>query len=418
MTLILHEFDVADALLASQTAYSAGELSIDAEALTKELKHQDPRIKDVRFTVVHPGESTRILCVKDALAPMCKAKGVQLGAGISHCLNNLAVVTCGPIVAFQEGIIDMSGPGAAYSPFASLILLVVEISVASITPHQHEETVRHAGMYVAEALAKTTINQHPDQVQEIVWGESDGDPSLPRVAYLSLQLSQGLLHDNYLRRTVDSYGVNVKQELPSVIDPRLVLDGGLVSGNCVSACDKTTTYHHQKNPVILELLAGQGIRWNFVGMVLSHVPTRLAEKRQAAKTAVDMLRELNAEGVVVTKEGFGNPDADMMMIIRWLEQAGVKTVAISDEFAGPEGDSQSLADATPEADALVSTGNANQRIKLPPMRKVIGPLPDVARLAGGYPHSLHHDGALEIELQAIVGATNQLGYSFLSCREV
>ena len=52
------------------------------------------------------------------------------------------------------------------------------------------------------------------------------------------------------------------------------------------------------------------------------------------------------------------------------------------------------------------------------MDRVIGPLPDVARLAGGYPHSLGDDGSLEVELQAIVGATNQLGFSSLSCREI
>ena len=97
---------------------------------------------------------------------------------------------------------------------------------------------------------------------------------------------------------------------------------------------------------------------------------------------------------------------------------GIRTVAITDEYAGPDGDSQSLADTTPEADALVSVGNANAKLRLPPMDRVIGPLPDVGRLAGGYPHSLGDDGSLEVELQAIVGATNQLGFSRLSCREI
>ena len=71
-----------------------------------------------------------------------------------------------------------------------------------------------------------------------------------------------------------------------------------------------------------------------------------------------------------------------------LEAAGIRTVAITDEYAGADGASQSLADATPQADALVSTGNANERIVLPPMDKLLGPLPDVARLAGGYAQSL------------------------------
>ena len=51
------------------------------------------------------------------------------------------------------------------------------------------------------------------------------------------------------------------------------------------------------------------------------------------------------------------------------------------------------------------------------MEKTVGPTADVVRLAGGYPGSLRDDGTIEIELQALIGATNQLGYGTLSCRE-
>ena len=106
-----------------------------------------------------------------------------------------------------------------------------------------------------------------------------------------------------------------------------------------------------------------------------------------------------------------------MMLIRGLTEAGVSVVAISDEFAGGSGDSQSLADTAVEAVAIISTGNANERIHLPPMATTIGPLPDVVRLAGGYPGSLHDDGSLTVEIQAIMGATNELGAGRLSCRD-
>ena len=46
---------------------------------------------------------------------------------------------------------------------------------------------------------------------------------------------------------------------------------------------------------------------------------------------------------------------------------------------------------------------------------VIGPLPDVQRLAGGYASSLHEDGSMDVELQAVVGSTNQLGFGRLTC---
>ena len=151
---------------------------------------------------------------------------------------------------------------------------------------------------------------------------------------------------------------------------------------------------------------------------MTNEPTRLAAKQRSAERAVELVRELGADAAIITKEGFGNPDADLMMIIRALEAAGIATVAITDEFAGTDGASQSLTDATPEADALVSVGNANELIELPAMQTVIGPLPDVARLAGGYAQSVHEDGTMTVELQAIIGSTNQLGFSRLSCREI
>jgi len=48
------------------------------------------------------------------------------------------------------------------------------------------------------------------------------------------------------------------------------------------------------------------------------------------------------------------------------------------------------------------------------MEKVIG-FPDFANvIAGGFQGSLHEDGAILVELQAITGATSELGYSKIS----
>ncbi|MGD8341514.1 MAG: glycine/sarcosine/betaine reductase component B subunit [Gammaproteobacteria bacterium] len=388
-------------------------LTVDADFLRSFVEARDEHIVSVRVRVAAPGESTRILCVKDVIEPRVKLDDAPPGEGETLALDGVAVVTTGPIVGFQEGIIDMSGPGADYTPFSRLALVVIEIEVrAGTSAHEHEAAVRHAGLDAAEYLAAQCRKVAPDRTDEFAWIGAAAAATLPRVACVDMVLSQGLLHDTYV------LGRNAIEGMPRILDPLVAIDGGIVSGNCVSACDKTTTWHHQHNPVISELLEGHGQRWNFVGLVVTNLPTRLAEKQRSAERAVALARELAPAGAILTKEGFGNPDADLMMLIDGLEAAGIRTVAITDEFAGPEGDSQSLADTTAAADALVSVGNANERIKLPPMQDVIGPLPDVARLAGGYPHSLGEDGSLEVELQAIVGATNQLGFGNLTCREV
>lgn len=409
---ILKQF-VRRVRFAEQTALIAGELQICADDLRDELTRQDRRIRSLQVEAASPGDTARVVCVKDVVEPRLRVSGVQAGEGAIRVLAGAAVVTCGPIVGYQEGIIDMTGPGADYTPFSKMHLVILNVDVAEgITKHEHEETVRLAGLRAAEYLAGAADDGPPDETEVVSWSESPVDDNLPRVVYVYMVLSQGLLHDTYV------LGQDAKQGLPLIVDPRIGMAGGMVSGNCVSACDKNTTYFHQNNPVIAELLSGHGKRWNFVGIVITNEPTRLEQKQQSAKAAVQLVKQLNAEGAIITKEGFGNPDADLMMIIRELEQVDIRTTTITDEYAGNDGGSQSLADTTPEADAVVSVGNANQRVVLPAIDRVIGNLPEISRLAGGYPYSLRDDGSLEVELQAIIGATNQLGWGCLSCREI
>ena len=99
-----------------------------------------------------------------------------------------------------------------------------------------------------------------------------------------------------------------------------------------------------------------------------------------------------------------------------LENKGIKTVIITDEYAGSDGKSQSLADADELANAVVTAGNANEMIVLPPMERVIGTLDYVNKIAGGHDGSLRPDGSIEAELQVIIGSTNELGFNRMSAR--
>ena len=99
-----------------------------------------------------------------------------------------------------------------------------------------------------------------------------------------------------------------------------------------------------------------------------------------------------------------------------IELKGVKTTIVTDEYAGQDGKSQSLADADPLADAVVTGGNANQVIVLPKMDKVIGMLDYVDIIAGSHAGSLREDGTIEAEIQIITSATNEMGFNKLSAR--
>jgi glycine reductase len=402
MSFELVSTHIRDLRLGDTTEVREGVLTVDAADLRGHLLAADARLASVEVHVARPGDSTRIVCVKDAIEPRVKVAGDRPGEGRRHALSGSAIVTCGRVVGFQEGLIDMTGPAAAVTPFAHHQLLVLELEPAGgLAPHEHEAALREAGVRAAERVGHAAAEAEPDRIERFTLPPCP--ESLPRVAYVYLVLSQGLLHDTWIE------GRNAAEGLPRLVTPTFTLDDTVISGNCVSACDKNTTWHHQNNPVLLELLRHHGRDLNLAGVVLTNSPVRLHDKQAAADAAVAIARSLEVAGAIISKEGFGNPDADQMMLIRGLEAAGIATVAITDEFAGVNGASQSLADSAVEANAVVSTGNANELVELPAMDRVLGPADEVTTLAGASAESARADGSLLVELQTIVGATNGLG---------
>ena len=426
MRLEMGHIYIKDIQFATESKIEDGVLYVSEEAL-KAVALEDEKLKSVSFDIAKPGESVRITPVKDVIEPRVKVEGRggifpgviakvdTVGSGKTYALKGMRVVTAGKIVGFQEGIIDMTGPGADYTPFSkTLNLVMVAEPVEDIKPHDYEAAVRFAGFRVAVYLGELARKLQPDEVKVYeTLTIKEGIlkyPDLPRVAYVQMLQSQGLLHDTYV------YGVYAKKIVPTIMSPTEIMDGAIVSGNCVSACDKNPTYVHQNNPVIEDIFAEHGKTLNFVCQIITNENVYLADKMRSSDWTAKICKMLDLDGVIVSQEGFGNPDTDLIMNCKKIEAEGVKTVIITDEYAGRDGKSQSLADADAAADAVVTGGNANQVVILPPMDKVIGTLAYVNKIAGASEETLRADGSLEVEIQVITGATNETGFGYLSAR--
>jgi len=417
---------IRDIQLAETTSIKNGVLYVNTKEL-ETLALEDEHLKAVGFDVARPGESVRITPVKDVIEPRAKVEGPgdvfpgittklsTVGSGKTHVLQGAAVVTVGKIVGFQEGIVDMTGIGAEYTPFSKTFNLVVDFTPKDgLTAHEYEAAIRKAGLKIAYALGKYGVNVTPDETKTYdfpsIMEAIKKYPGLPRVGYVQMLQSQGLLHDTYV------YGVDMKQSLTTMLCPTEVMDGAILSGNCVSACDKNTTYHHQNNPVIEDLFEEHGKTLNFCAMIITNENVYLADKERSSDWTAKLVDYLDLDGVIISQEGFGNPDTDLIMNCKKIEETDTHTVIITDEYAGRDGTSQSLADADPKADALVTAGNANQVVTLPKLDRVIGTLDYTEKIAGGYAGSLESDGSITVEIQAITGSTNELGFSRLSAR--
>jgi glycine reductase len=134
-------YGVRDVRFGERTRYEDGVLWVDRDELRSlVLKRGD--FADVAIDVVRPGEAVRLIHVIDAVEPRYKPGGETnfpgyagpqrtVGEGRTNRLAGMALVSVGEAVAgeptfWREALIDMSGPGAADSPFGTLVNLVLE----------------------------------------------------------------------------------------------------------------------------------------------------------------------------------------------------------------------------------------------------------------------------------------------------
>ena len=156
MKLELGYIKISDIQFSNESKVENGVLYVNAEDIVNLIK-EDENIKSVAVDIARPGESVRITPVKDVIEPRVKVEGPGeifpgvigkvgvVGSGKTNVLKGAAVVTTGKIVGFQEGIIDMSGEGAKYTPFSQTYNLVVTCEpVDGLKPHEHEKAIRFA----------------------------------------------------------------------------------------------------------------------------------------------------------------------------------------------------------------------------------------------------------------------------------
>lgn len=410
--------DIEDIAFADKT-YVEGKRLLVCQKEICDLVLQEPKIESVKLDIALPGDSTRILSVKDVIEPRVKLdkyggyfSGVlrpvdNCGSGKTLVLRGAAVMLTGPFEEFMEGIVDMSGPGADLVPFSKLRNLVLWVkTVPGLDYGLNKEIQKMAGRKIAVYLAEKAKEAPVSEVKTYRWEPVESD--LPRVGQV-LMLSTRSPNDAYL------YGNDIAPIIPTAISPLAAIDGATENVSCRVNAHRHTTYQHQNNPVVFDALDRHLKEFNFTGVIVTLERISHQEKEKNSTLAADLAELLRLNGVVVTQENAGNPDADLMMVCRKMERRGIKTVLITDECAGEGGVSQGLADSTPEADAVISCGNANASVLLPPMKKTIGDPAVIGKLNGTYADSLKPDGSIRMELLGIPSSCSELGDGRLSC---
>lgn len=429
MRLEIGTFEVREVVFGPRTELIDHRLSINKDEIVS-LVMEDSTFRRADVEIVHPGEDTRIIHVLDTIEPRIKVHGPggvfpgflspvdTVGEGRTHRLAGVAVMEAaevpwrqkGGLLIVREGIVDMTGPGAAYSPFSHTINVVLTLDLRpECSDDEYDQAIRLAGLQVAHHLAQTTVGQTAPDYR--IYDLASPDPSLPSVVYVHQIQSQGTYSRTFF------YGKHLDDLMPTLIHPNEMLDGALVSGNNVGQSMKTPTWLHCNNPIVQELYDGHGRDWNFVGVILSRGHFYgIHEKQRSAHQVAKLARMLRADGALVTWEGGGNSIIEAMLTVQALERAGIKTTIISYELGGPDGTATPLLlYSVPEADAIVSCGTYERPIELPAVQRVVGgqQIRRDPSLGGTYLPA-HGPLKLDMSLEMYCGV-NQMGFGRFRC---
>ncbi|WDV46919.1 glycine/sarcosine/betaine reductase component B subunit [Clostridiaceae bacterium M8S5] len=440
MKLEIGNFHVKEIQFGAKTEFKNGVLTINKEEALSVVR-EDEHITEADIKIVNPGDMVRLVPVKEAIEPRVKLNGdplfpgvtgdlVKAGAGKTHALKGCSVLVVGQHWGgFQDGLIDMGGEGAKYTYFSQLrnIVLVADTDEEFEKREQQKKNkaLRWAGMRLAEYVGNAVKDLKPEEVETFelapITKRSEEVNKLQNVV-LVLQPQSQMEEAGYNDLV---YGWDCNHLVPTFMHPNEILDGAVISGSFMPCSSKWSTYDFQNLPLIKQLYKEHGKSLNFLGVILSNLNVALEQKERSALFVAQIAKSLGADGAIVAEEGYGNPDADFIACVVALEDAGVKTVGITNECTGRDGMSQPLVTLDEKANAIVSCGNVSELIKLPPMETVIGELEALARdgLSGGWStdeilgSSVKEDGSIIMENNAMFCGDRVVGWSTKTMKE-
>lgn len=440
MRLEIGNFYVKDIVFGEELSFQDGVLTINKEKALDFIR-EDERITEAELYIAKPGDKIRMCPVKEAIEPRTRLDGRSLfpgytgdlekaGDGVTYALKNCSVLVVGRHWGgFQDGVIDMSGEGQKYTYFGQLnnIVLVADTNEEFERHEQQKknDALRRAGHKLAEFIGSCVKELTPEdtevyELEPMIKRDAEKE-KLPSVVYVMQPQSQ--MEEMGYNDLI--YGWDTNHMLPTVMHPNEVLDGALVSGSFMPVSSKWSTYDMQNCPNIKALYKEHGKTINFLGVIMSNLNVALEQKERSALFVAQIANTLGADGAVVAEEGYGNPDADFVGCIVALEDAGVKTVGITNECTGRDGQSQPLVTLDEKCDAIVSCGNVSEMIELPPMETVLGELEALARdgLSGGWAHdeilgpSVREDGSIIMENNSMFCGDQVCGWSTKTMKE-
>lgn len=340
--LTRREFTVKTVKLGDKTSFAKGDFVINKD-LCEQARHASELVKKVEIEMITP-DNKHIFTntIMDVIPVATKIEG-QLGEGVTNVLSGMVVILTGldesglqvhefgSCEGFMDEKIRYNRPGC---PDEQDIMVKVQVTIAAGTGMERRGPfAAHKACDVIIEEIRGVLKQQPasDSSAETVYNDVNRI-GRPRVVLVKEIMGQGAMHDNVILPTEPSGVLGGRPNvdlgnMPIVLSPNEVYDGGIHALTCIGPASKENTRHYFREPLV-NLMAND-TEINLVGVVFVGSPQVNSEKSYVSGRVGSIVEALGVEGAIVTTEGFGNNHIDFASHIEQIGKRGVSVVGVT-----------------------------------------------------------------------------------------
>ena len=315
-----------------------------AEDLCAEAAASETLVESVKLEIITPDKyDTYSETIMDVQPIAVKEEG-EIGHGITRELKGVVMVLTGTdangvqIGEFgsSEGELERNimwgRPGA---PDKGEIFIKGQVTIkAGANMERPGPLAAHKAFdHITEEIRKA-LKELEDE--SLVVGniniEQYRHPGNKKVLIVKEIMGQGAMHDNLILpvEPVGTLGAKPNVDLgnlPVMLAPTEILDGGIHALTCIGPASKETSRHYYREPLVLEAMADEEI--DLVGVLLVGSPQANSEKFYVSKRVGMTIEAMDIDGAIVTTEGFGNNHIDFASHIEEIGKRGVSVVGMT-----------------------------------------------------------------------------------------
>ena len=339
--LIKKHYRINKVLLGTETKIEGTTLFI-REDICKDAVKIDPLVVSIKFEIINPADYGKYSETFMDVQPIAVKEEGELGHGITRVIDGVIMVVTGTdeggvqIGEFgsSEGIIERNimwgRPGA---PDKGEIFIKTEVVIKEHTnmerpgplaAHKATDFITHE---IREALKK--FDGAAVSTEEFVQTRKPGNKKLVIIKEI---MGQGAMHDNLIL-PIEPVGVlggkpNVDLgNVPVMLAPTEVLDGGIHALTCIGPSTKETSRHYWREPLVLEAMNDPD--FDLCGVIFVGSPQINAEKFYVSNRLGMIVEALDVDGAIITTEGFGNNHIDFASHHEQVGMRGIPVVGMT-----------------------------------------------------------------------------------------